>query len=287
MRTGTITGNFVLRRSAFLVLISASAAVADVPTTDALRYSGVALGPTGSPLSSPQNMTLAIWNVQSGGTPGQNQRCVTVNTPIPLDSQGRFSIPLPADCVTAVAQNADLFLELTIGGNTLPRTRVGAVPFAVQSKTTSRVVLTATTHGADGGIRTTVDGVYCGSTANTNGAFSAQGGLTGVRAAKFLCEQACMSATAHMCTGIEAVRSFELGQSVPSGWAKSGSGSVFGSNGGGPSTQSANCTGWTESTSPGPSGYLYMGGFFEVAGGTARLADNYCNSSSYPIICCD
>lgn len=148
MRTGTITGplGFDELRSWFRLPL---AAVADVPTTDALRYSGVALGPTGSPLSSPQNMTLAIWNVQSGGTPGQNQRCVTVYTPIPLDSQGRFSIPLPADRVTAVAQNADLFLEVTIGGQHAASDPSGSGALRGSMKTTSRVVLTATTHGAD------------------------------------------------------------------------------------------------------------------------------------------
>ena len=258
-------------------MVSASAALADVPTTDALRYSGVALGPTGSPLSSPQNMTLAIWSVQSGGSPGQNQRCVTANTPIPLDTQGRFSIPLPADCVTAVAQNADLFLELTIGGNTLPRTRVGAVPYAVQSKTTSRVVLTATTHGADGGIRTTVDGVYCGSTANTNGAFSAQGGLTGVRAAKLLCEQACSSATAHMCTATEAVRSIELGQTLPDSWVKGTPSPVAGG-----SFQN-DCFLWTSgSRVAGAANNLGTA----VLNGTTRLEGDYCDIM-HPILCCD
>lgn len=137
--------------------------------------------------------------------------------------------------------------------------------------------------------------MYCGSTANTNGAFSAQGGLTGARAAKFLREQA-----AHVRNGPHvhwnsSGTPFELGESAPSGWAKSGSGSVFGSNGGGPSTQSANCTGWTESTSPGPSGYLYMGGFFELPEGNCstcrqllqlqQLPDHLLRLNSWGIQC--
>ncbi len=35
------------------------------------------LGPAGTPLASPQNIGISLWNVEQGGTATPNQKCIT------------------------------------------------------------------------------------------------------------------------------------------------------------------------------------------------------------------
>ncbi|MDP1917389.1 MAG: hypothetical protein Q8L14_14205 [Myxococcales bacterium] len=259
----------------------ARVAVADgIPRADALRYSGVLLGAGGTPLASPQNIGISLWNVEQGGTATPNQKCITPAASRQLDPQGHFSVPLDSGRHGAVANNPDLWLEVSVGGTSLPRTRVSAAPYAVEASRANRVVLSV----PDGG-RTTVDGLFCGSTSNTNGDVRS-GGLTGYRAAKRLCEQACnASPTAHMCTAFEAIRFYELGGDLPYGWIKSGAG-VYTSYPGG-AAYSDDCHGWsTESQS----GYTRLGLTFDprMTSGipTSIIGTSNC-TATLPILCCD
>ena len=66
-------------------------------------------------------------------------------------------------------------------------------------------------------------GRYCGATSPTAGRVSTDSGgesLTGVRAAKTLCEASCGTPTAHVCTVAELIASVDVGDEPPNGWCR-------------------------------------------------------------------
>ncbi|MBL8923710.1 MAG: hypothetical protein JNJ54_32950 [Myxococcaceae bacterium] len=262
-------------------LIAQVAAGDGIPRTGALQYAGVLLGPGGTPLASPQNIGISLWDVDQGGTATPNQKCITPARSRELDAQGRFTVTLDVGCQGAVANNADLWLEVSVGGTALPRTRLSAAPYAIEASRANRVVLSV----PDGG-RTTVDGLFCGATSNTNGNVQS-GSLTGYRAAKRLCEQACnASTTAHMCTAFEAIRFYELGGNLPYGWIKSGAGVYTGYPGGG-AAYSDDCHGWSTASQV---GFTRLGLTFDPrmsSGITSGIIGTSNCDVTLPILCCD
>jgi hypothetical protein len=113
---------------------------------------------------------------------------------------------------------------------------------------------------------------FCGSTATLTAGTLSSGGLTGYRAAKALCQAAAScgtSATAHMCTGDEMLRSAQIGD-VPSGvgWFSTAMGAVG---------AAADCAGWTTSSSSATAPAYVGSGQFGAAS---------CNTL-FAILCCD
>ena len=118
----------------------------------------------------------------------------------------------------------------------------------------------------------TIHGIYCGATAVTTGSFSDGNGNSGYRAAKLLCETACSSTLAHMCSITEMVASAQLG--VPFGasggaWVASGYSDAQSTN------TLRECSGW-QSTANNGTDWAGSPGGPNAAG---------CNSS-LPIACC-
>jgi hypothetical protein len=106
-------------------------------------------------------------------------------------------------------------------------------------------------------------GAFCGTTAETAGRISAPNGLVGYPAARALCESACSSATAHMCTSHElALLAQEW--TLPQGWYSTGEG---------------DCHGWTESGSAVLVAYGLS--WTGVHDWTSVCTDNL------PVLCCD
>ena len=100
-----------------------------IPTTDPLHYSGMLADGAGKPLAGPMNLVITLWDAKTGGS----QRCVTTAGKTPL-SAGRFRVALDKSCLAAVQIHRDLWVELAVNGALLPRTRIGATPYAVESK---------------------------------------------------------------------------------------------------------------------------------------------------------
>jgi hypothetical protein len=67
-----------------------------------------------------------------GGDLAVNRRC-EVRSATTAVAQGRFRVVLPDVCVAAVQANPDLYVEIEILGDALPRQKIGAVPYAVES----------------------------------------------------------------------------------------------------------------------------------------------------------
>jgi hypothetical protein len=98
-----------------------------VPTTSPLYYGGV-LDDGGRPVEGMRNVTIRLWDMASGGTAA----CTTVapNTPF---AAGRFRVEMDAACTTAVRLNPDLWAEVLVDSTTFTRTKLGAVPYAMEA----------------------------------------------------------------------------------------------------------------------------------------------------------
>ena len=116
-----------------------------------------------------------------------------------------------------------------------------------------------------GGKQWSLGAAYCGSTAATNGQIT--GGYAG---AKSLCETACASPSAHMCTAEELVRTVQMGAATGAGWYADG---VSDSSG----APASDCNGWTSSATE----------VFGMNWAASHPSVQACSYSSYGAQCCD
>jgi hypothetical protein len=116
-----------------------------------------------------------------------------------------------------------------------------------------------------------VGAIYCGLTPSTTGQIA--GGYAG---AKSLCETACSSTSAHLCTGPEIVATAEAGVTVPFG--------PTGLGGGWYAAVSNDCISWTTNSHQ-VSASCWNNG----ASCTVPTGDPFSEScdATYPILCCD
>jgi microcystin-dependent protein len=127
---------------AFLAL---SRGWADGIADDPLYYSGV-IEEAGSPVDGTRNLEVNLWDDPSD--PDETHRvCATRRDEVPIEA-GRFRLALDSGCVAAIKTNPELWVELRVGGESLGRTVVGAVPYAVESSRAS---------DASGALRETID----------------------------------------------------------------------------------------------------------------------------------
>lgn len=113
-----------------------TARAAGIPATATLAYSGVihdAQGPIDDPALP---IGVSLWDVPMAGDPATNRRCdfPSMRTAV---TNGRFRIVLPEACVAAVQANPELYVEISLQGDTLPRQKIGAVPYAVEAQRAS------------------------------------------------------------------------------------------------------------------------------------------------------
>lgn len=112
-----------------LALLVAPYVVAEgVPQTDTLFYSGV-LELDGVPVEGVRNVNVRLFDDGTTGT----LRCETSAAGIVFEA-GRFRVPLLDTCTDAVRAEPDLFIEVEIAGDTFPRVKIGAVPYAVEAE---------------------------------------------------------------------------------------------------------------------------------------------------------
>jgi hypothetical protein len=101
-----------------------------VPATGALTYSGRLEDAAGAPLTGSRNLQISFWDAKPAGT--GTKLCETPSAPVSLEA-GRFSITLPDKCASAVKDKSDLWVEILVDGSALPRTKLGAVPYALEA----------------------------------------------------------------------------------------------------------------------------------------------------------
>jgi hypothetical protein len=111
--------------SAYLV---GRARAAGAPTAQPLTYSGILTDTAGTPLTGSKNIQITLWDMATAGT----QQCSAGPTATMLTS-GTFQVVLPAACTTAIHANGDLWVEVFVDGTSLGRTKLGAVPYAIEA----------------------------------------------------------------------------------------------------------------------------------------------------------
>lgn len=98
-----------------------------VPTVSPLYYGGM-LDDGGTPVSGTRNLTVRVWDAATGGT-----AVCTTAAPGTTFSAGRFRVALDAACAGAVRANPNLWAEVQVDTTTFPRTKLGAVPYALEA----------------------------------------------------------------------------------------------------------------------------------------------------------
>jgi hypothetical protein len=113
------------------VLASAAwitAAIADgIPAANPLSYSGTLEDATGAAITGSKAIRIELYDAVSGGQP----KCSIEQTVALL--QGRFQIVLPDECAAAARKTPDLWVDVAVDGESLGRTKLAAVPFAVEA----------------------------------------------------------------------------------------------------------------------------------------------------------
>jgi hypothetical protein len=99
-----------------------------IAATGGLTYSGTLEDTNGAPLTGTKQMQVSIFDSATAGT----LQCGAGPMPIALVG-GRFQLLLPDTCTAAVSANPDLWIEVFVDGATLGRTKLGAVPYAVEA----------------------------------------------------------------------------------------------------------------------------------------------------------
>lgn len=173
-----------------------------IPMTDTLAYSGTLLE-GGVPEEDDRNIAVALYRSEMGSTP----ECLRPSMMTAV-TRGRFRVVLPPDCVADVHANPDIWVQVEVDGTPLPRTHIGAVPYAIEA---ANATVSSRHHVGVDSEEIAVGGTFCGATDPRS---ASAGGYAGV---KSICEIECLSPTASLCTLDDVVRSAQLGITVPGG----------------------------------------------------------------------
>jgi len=104
------------------------ARAAGVPAMQALTYAGVLTDGTGTPLTGSRNFQVALFDAATAG----NQVCATTPAATALVA-GAFQITLPEACTAAVQASPDLWIDVFVDGASVGRSKLGAVPYALEA----------------------------------------------------------------------------------------------------------------------------------------------------------
>jgi hypothetical protein len=106
------------------------ARAAGVPGAKPLYYAGT-IEDAGQLVDGTRDITLRLWS-DGTSTDGTFLKCTTIATGAPV-ARGRFRIALDDTCTAPVHQNPDLWMEVLVGNSVLGRTKIGAVPYALEA----------------------------------------------------------------------------------------------------------------------------------------------------------
>jgi hypothetical protein len=131
-----------------------------IPSPNALYYAGT-LTEGGVLVNGLRAITVNLW---PDGTTAGMPLCTTLPQMASVNG-GRFRVPLPPACKSAVNQNANAWVEVVDGSTSLGRTPVGAVPYSVEADhavnatlaaNATSAVTAATANAAGGTLATTI-----------------------------------------------------------------------------------------------------------------------------------
>ena len=109
-------------------LLAVRARAAGIPDAAALTYTGYLENPDGTPVTGQKSIGIVVYDAETKG------KAVCRLDPADVEPlAGRFQLTLPDDCNDAVKANPDLWLEVMVEGSLLGRSKLGAVPYAVEA----------------------------------------------------------------------------------------------------------------------------------------------------------
>jgi hypothetical protein len=115
--------------TAGITLLAVRARAAGIPDADVLTYTGYLEGADGQPLTSElSSIGLEVWDAAQAGA-----RVCDTSVEGVTPQAGRFQLVLPAECVDAVKATPDLWVDVKVEGASLGRTKLGAVPYAIEA----------------------------------------------------------------------------------------------------------------------------------------------------------
>ncbi len=117
---------------------------AGIPDSTPLYYTGTLLE-NGAPVTGSRSIAINLWG---DGTTQGTPLCETVATV--NVSNGLFRVPLSTGCKAAINQNNNAWVEVIDGANSVGRSKIGAVPYAVEADHASRA--SALVDGGSGGL---------------------------------------------------------------------------------------------------------------------------------------
>jgi hypothetical protein len=101
------------------------------PTDEPLFYAGTVSSKDGEPLDGTHAIEVSLVGAASGGS-----ALCSASAPQASVSLGRFRVELPSGskgCREVVANTPDTWIEVTVDGTVFPRSKVGAVPYAIEA----------------------------------------------------------------------------------------------------------------------------------------------------------
>jgi microcystin-dependent protein len=105
-----------------------------IPPEPTMYYAGT-LEEGGEPVTGTRDIRLTLWDDEFSEEV-TNRLCRVVPASDTMVDNGRFRIPLEdeGDCTDGIRQNREVWVEVLVEGTSLGRSRVGAVPYAVESE---------------------------------------------------------------------------------------------------------------------------------------------------------
>lgn len=162
-RRSLVATGLGLVAAAFVAGRSSAAAEGD-PPEGALTYAGTFESADGVPLTGEHGVEVQLWSLADGG----EMLCTSTEQTLAL-LQGRFSLTLPEDCTEAVRSNPDVFVEVVLDRTLMGRTKIGAVPFAVEAERAVTAVTAGTSSAVDSrSVRTSTSCTFDESDGTTN-----------------------------------------------------------------------------------------------------------------------
>ena len=105
-----------------------------IPGMLPITYAGQ-LEEGGAAVNGSRNLRLTIWD-DASSTESSRTRCITTASGATVTS-GRFQVVLDNACTAVVRATPDLWLEIEVNGSSLGRTKLSAVPFAIEANRAS------------------------------------------------------------------------------------------------------------------------------------------------------
>ncbi|HET7538977.1 MAG TPA: hypothetical protein VFK05_03870 [Polyangiaceae bacterium] len=130
--------NARVRRIGFSVATLAAGAVATLavervraagaPAKNALVYTGYLELPDGSAVDGTRAIAISLFDAESNG----NKVCEAASTSRTV-ARGRFQVTLPDACASAAQANSDLWIDVQVDGLSVGRSKLNAVPYALEA----------------------------------------------------------------------------------------------------------------------------------------------------------